>query len=204
MADATLPAAAHNATQAASGAPGLSGTGSVHGAVQAAPEAIQGAAQGVVQGAVPGAAASAAPAAATPGTGEAVSQAATAAQTAAQAAGLPSEAVFSWGGYFQAIGVLLLLLAILWGVVWLVRKYGKFNFLPQPGALPRDALRMEAQLPLGPRRSLVVVRFLNKRLLLGVTDHQINLLQETGNHNEHDSMDFQDVMEEAQRRKPDV
>lgn len=117
---------------------------------------------------------------------------------------LPMDSVFTWGGYFQAIGVLLLLLALLWGVVWLVRKYGKFNFLPQPGALPRDALRLEAQLPLGPKRSLVVVRFLNKRVLLGVTDHQITLLQEAGEHHEHDSTEFEEVMEKAQRHTLDA
>lgn len=125
-------------------------------------------------------------------------------QAAAQAtASMPMESAFSWGGYFQAIGVLLLLLVVLWGAVWLVRKYGKFNFLPQPGALPRDALRMEAQLPLGPRRGLVVVRFLNKRLLLGVTDQHITLLQEAGEHHDRDIEDFQELMEEAQRHKID-
>lgn len=181
----------HNATQTMHNATtGLSGAGSVHGAA-AAP-------------AMP--AASAAPDMATaahsaPAAGDAAVQAM---GTAAQAAGAPMESAFSWGGYFQAIGVLLLLLALLWGVVWVVRKYGKFNFLPQPGSLPRDALRLETQLPLGQRRGLVVVRFLNKRLLLGVTDHQITLLQEAESHHEHDSLDFQKIMEQEQRRKADV
>ena len=86
------------------------------------------------------------------------------------------EPAFSWGGYFEAIGVMLLLLGALWFLLWAIRRYGKFNFLPPPGGLARDALRMEAQLPLGPKRSLVVVRFLNERLLLGVTDQQISVL----------------------------
>lgn len=123
---------------------------------------------------------------------------------AAQSALASGESVFTWSGYFQAIGMLLLLLGALWGLVWVVRKYGKFNFLPQPGALPRHALRLEAQLPLGPKRGLMVVRFLNKRLLLGVTDHQITLLQETGVHDEQDGVDFNEVMAAAQRHKPDV
>ena len=85
---------------------------------------------------------------------------------------------FSWGGYFQAIGVMLLLLAALWVCVWLMRKYGRFRFVPKAGSLPHDALYTEAQLPLGPRRGLLVVRFMDKRLLLGVTEAQITLLQE--------------------------
>ncbi len=79
------------------------------------------------------------------------------------------------------------------------RRFGKFNFMPRPGALPRDALVMEAQLPLGPRKGLMVVRFLNKRLLLGVTDQQITLLTEEQAKHEPENVDFQQVMEEARR-----
>lgn len=92
--------------------------------------------------------------------------------------------LFSWGGYFQAVGFMCLLLALLWLAVWTVRRSGKFRFLPMPGALPRDALRMEAQLPLGAKKNLVVVRFLNRRLLLGVTDQRITLLKETELHDD--------------------
>ena len=115
-----------------------------------------------------------------------------------------ADSAFTWGGYFQAIAVLLLLLALLWAAVWLARKYGKFNFMPQPGAFPRDSLRVEAQVPLGPRKGLVVVRFLNKRILLGVTDQQITYLTEAGHHNEQEHTDFQGLMEEAQCQKSDV
>lgn len=85
---------------------------------------------------------------------------------------------FSWGGYFEAIGVMLILLGALWGILWLMRRYGRFRFMPAPGAFPRNGLAVEAQLPLGPRKGLYVVRFLNERLLLGVTDQQITLLKE--------------------------
>lgn len=108
---------------------------------------------------------------------------------------------FSWGGYFQAIGVLCILLAALWFGVWLIRKYGKFNFLPRPGALPKDALIMEAQMPLGPKKGLMVVRFLNRRLLLGVTEHQITLLTEDNAQNER--KDFKDIIEEARNADAD-
>ncbi len=109
---------------------------------------------------------------------------------------------FSWGGYMQAVGILFLLLAVLWLLVWLVRRYGRFNFLPRPGALPRGALVMEAQMPLGPRKGLIVVRFLNRRLLLGVTDQQITLLTEEDAHHEPHDADFHEIMEEARRGGP--
>lgn len=113
-------------------------------------------------------------------------------QTASQTVPLPSEALFSWSGYFQAIAFMILLLFVLWGALWAVRRYGKFRFLPAPGALPRDALRMEAQLPLGPRKGLMVVRFLDKRLLLGVTEQHITLLKEMGLHDDRERKDYPD------------
>lgn len=98
---------------------------------------------------------------------------------ATAAVGQAAAPAFTWGSYFQAIGYMILLLLLLWGVLWAIRRYGKFNCLPLPGAFPKDGLRMEAQLAFGPRRGLMVVRYLNRRLLLGVTDHQITLLKET-------------------------
>lgn len=107
-----------------------------------------------------------------------------------------AQTTFSWMGYFQAIGILFLLLAALWFAVWCIRRYGKFNFLPRPGALPKDSLIMEAQLPLGPKKGLMVVRFLDKRLLLGVTEHQITLLTEEKAQNEPPVRSFQGLMDE--------
>ena len=112
--------------------------------------------------------------------------------------------VFSWSGYLEAVGLLFLLLAVLWLVVWCIRRFGKFNFLPRPGALPRDALVMEAQMPLGPRKGVMVVRFLNRRLLLGVTEHQISLLTEAPVdeplEESHEHADFQARFEDAKQQ----
>jgi flagellar biosynthetic protein FliO len=82
---------------------------------------------------------------------------------------------FSWGGYFKGIGALFLILAALWGVLWFLRRRGS---LPGMGGLPRDAFSVEAQVALSPKKKLVLVRFLNSRLLLGVTDQQITLIKE--------------------------
>lgn len=108
-----------------------------------------------------------------------------------------AQPVFSWGGYIQALGVMCVLLALLWFAVWAIRRYGKFNFLPRPGSLPRDSLVMEAQMPLGPRKGLMVVRFMGRRLLLGVTDQHISLLTEERNTDEHDKSNFEDFLDNA-------
>ncbi|HCG03601.1 MAG TPA: flagellar biosynthetic protein FliO [Desulfovibrio sp.] len=97
---------------------------------------------------------------------------------------------FSWSGYIQAVGVLFLLVGLLWLALWAVRRHGGlFRAVPGAGGFSRDDLRLEAQLPIGPRKGLMVVRFLNKRLLLGVTDQQITLLTEQYLDHEHGSDD---------------
>ncbi|MBO4300621.1 MAG: flagellar biosynthetic protein FliO, partial [Desulfovibrio sp.] len=107
--------------------------------------------------------------------------------------------VFTWGGYIQALGLLFVLVALFCLALWLARRFGRFRFLPRPGSLPRDALLMEAQLPLGPRKGLMVVRFLNKRLLLGVTEQHISLLSEEQAENDPDSANFETIMEDVRR-----
>ena len=109
-----------------------------------------------------------------------------------------SQHAFSWGGYIQALGAVFLLLAFLWFMLWLLRRYGRFNFLPRPGSLPRDALIMEAQMPLGPRKGLTVVRFMGKRLLLGVTEQNITLLasEDTVSH-ENESKSFRQALDDS-------
>jgi flagellar protein FliO/FliZ len=105
---------------------------------------------------------------------------------------------FGWGGYFQAIGMVFLLLAVLAVGFYLLKRFGSRTGL---GYFSRGDLKMEAQLPLGQRRSVVVVRFLNKRLVLGVTDENINLLTELDAGNEQRNDDFTDHLEEARSRR---
>ena len=102
-------------------------------------------------------------------------------QTPPSASAALSPHAFSWGGSLQALG-----------------RYGRFNFLPRPGSLPRDALIMEAQMPLGPRKGLTVVRFMGKRLLLGVTEQNITLLasEDTVSH-ENESKSFRQALDDA-------
>ncbi len=101
---------------------------------------------------------------------------------------------FGWGNYFQGIGIMLLLLFAFWYILKLMRKYGNGRFLPNQKLLPRDSLYLEGQLPLGQGKSIVIVNVLGDRLVLGVTEKNINLLSKTGtNHAET----FEELMEQV-------
>lgn len=84
-----------------------------------------------------------------------------------------SGAIISWGGYFQSLAFLFLLVAGLFVLLWFLKRKGGLKLLTGQGDLVT-----ESRMPLGANRSLLVVRFLNKRLLLGVTNQQITLLTE--------------------------
>jgi flagellar protein FliO/FliZ len=99
-------------------------------------------------------------------------------QAAGSGVSLPDTGI-SWQGYLQAIGTMFLVVGVLGGGLWLMRRSGRFAGMPRPGAFSRDGLFLERQLPLGQRKHLLVVRFLNKHLLLGVTEQRITLLAET-------------------------
>lgn len=108
-----------------------------------------------------------------PGAADAASNAASGAVAGAADALARADGLFSWGGYFQALGLLFLIIALLWAALWFLKRKGGIKLLTMHGDLA-----LESRMALGPKKSLVVVRFLNKRLLLGVTDHQITMLTE--------------------------
>ena len=73
------------------------------------------------------------------------------------------------GGLFLVLGVMFLLL-------YLLKRYGHKAGMTRQ--LSSD-LQLVGQLVLGPRKTVVVVRYLNKDMVLGVTDNSITLLTET-------------------------
>jgi flagellar protein FliO/FliZ len=80
---------------------------------------------------------------------------------------------------------LLFILLLIFAAYWLLRRFG-----PKIGLGPAGRggmLRLMAHLSLGPRKSIVVVRFLHKDLVLGVTDQSITLLTEEMADDDHDS-----------------
>ena len=75
----------------------------------------------------------------------------------------------------KMVGVLAVVLAVLFGLVFLLKKLS-----PMFGRRAAAGQEMEllAQYPLGPKKVLAVVRIGERVLLLGVTDTNINLLTE--------------------------
>ena len=75
----------------------------------------------------------------------------------------------------MAGGLLLLLGLILLGL-YLLKRFG-----PKAGLrfMHQNKLQMVERLSIGNKKSVVVVRFLTRELVLGVTEHNINLLSET-------------------------
>ncbi|WP_050775221.1 MULTISPECIES: flagellar biosynthetic protein FliO [Desulfonatronospira] len=85
---------------------------------------------------------------------------------------------------------LFLILALIFLLYYLLKKYGHKAGLGRSGS---EYLQTKAVMSLGPRKNIVVVRFLNKYLVLGVTDTQINLLKEMDADHEQEQ-DFSKVL----------
>jgi flagellar protein FliO/FliZ len=78
------------------------------------------------------------------------------------------------GGYYQSIIVIFVILGFLALVLFAVKKYGiKFgmNRLNQ-----NKDFCLEDHISLGPKRDACIVRYKEKKFLLGVTDHRISLI----------------------------
>lgn len=75
----------------------------------------------------------------------------------------------------KMVGVLALVLAVLLGLAYLLKKFSpRFG---RGGVVGRE-MDLVAQYPLGPKKILAVVRVGQRLLLLGVTEASINLLTE--------------------------
>jgi flagellar protein FliO/FliZ len=72
----------------------------------------------------------------------------------------------------QMLVGLFLVLAVLVGLYWLVRR-----FLPRPALAGGAHLRMLGRLNLGPRKYLALVEVAGRVLVLGVTSERISLLE---------------------------
>lgn len=81
-------------------------------------------------------------------------------------------AASAWRG-LVALGIVLGLIALL---AWLIRR----GHLPIGGRPGRGGVTIESALPLGERRSLVIVSVEGRRLMLGLTPSQVSLVTELG------------------------
>jgi flagellar protein FliO/FliZ len=72
---------------------------------------------------------------------------------------------------WRMLGGLVVVLGLLLGLAWLLRR----------GAIAKrgsGVLSVETALPLGDRRSLVIVAVEGRRLLIGLSQHQVSLVTE--------------------------
>lgn len=79
--------------------------------------------------------------------------------------GLPSTP-----GLGGTLAALLLVVGLILGLAWLLKR------LPGTGLRPMAGLRVVASLAVGPRERVVIVDCGGQQLLLGVTQHNVNLL----------------------------
>jgi flagellar biogenesis protein FliO len=78
---------------------------------------------------------------------------------------------YNLSSYFLSLGLLFALLGLCWLGVRLLRRRGAWRFLT-----PAQGMQIESRLSLGPKKLLLVLKYRGKRLLLGVTEQQITLL----------------------------
>jgi len=91
---------------------------------------------------------------------------------------------FSFKRYFTALAILCFLLCAFFAALWMIRRVSRGGMPFMGGGLE---MRVESRLALGPKKWVMAVRYMDKRLLLGVTDTNITLLAEMplepeGNH----------------------
>jgi flagellar biosynthetic protein FliO len=80
------------------------------------------------------------------------------------------------GTALRSLLAVFAVLALVAACAWLVRR-GAFGSLGRRG---QSAVRVETAVPLGDRRSLLVVAVEGRRLLLGATPQQVTLVIELG------------------------
>lgn len=71
----------------------------------------------------------------------------------------------------QAIAIVIISLAVFAGLAWVLRRSASLRRQNQP-------ISVETAVPLGERRSLVIVAVEGRRLLLGLTPTQVTLVTE--------------------------
>jgi len=80
------------------------------------------------------------------------------------------QALPSMPGLGGTLAALAIVVALILGLAWLLKR------LPGAGLRPLPGLRVVASLAVGPRERVVIVDCGGQQLLLGVTSHTVNLL----------------------------
>lgn len=101
----------------------------------------------------------------------------------------------------KVIGSLFLLLAILFLVLYLLKRFGPRTGLPFS---QQYQMKILGQLSLGAKKKLILVRFLNRILLLGVTDSKIELISEMeADHENEQTKEFSQELSRKINNNPD-
>ncbi len=77
---------------------------------------------------------------------------------------------------WKALGALLLVLGLVLVLAWLAKRF--LPFLPQAALRDSKDIRLVAVKSLGPKKSLVLVEVEGRRLLVGVSDSGVTLIQD--------------------------
>ena len=77
---------------------------------------------------------------------------------------------------FSSVGALLLILGTLFAVYWIIKRFGPASIGGARGA-GTDTPALAGKLMLGQKQFLAVVRYQGQKLLLGVTEQRITLLE---------------------------
>jgi flagellar biosynthetic protein FliO len=85
-----------------------------------------------------------------------------------------AEAPSAVGLLFRTMGALLLIVGLIVAAAWGMRRFSGGRFMNKDGDAPR--LAVLSTVPLGDRRSLSIVKFGERTLLLGSTQQAITLL----------------------------
>ncbi|MFM9829129.1 MAG: FliO/MopB family protein [Sphingomonas sp.] len=85
-----------------------------------------------------------------------------------------------WGGFFSALIVTIVSLAVVLGLAWIVilmlKKIQERSFGEAPGAEGDRPLRFIRALPLGPRERVALIEAEGERLLVGVSAASVTLI----------------------------
>lgn len=90
-------------------------------------------------------------------------------EAARSGSGMPVEPLGA-GSVFQMIGGLILVLAIIFALAWIVRRFGRLNF--QSG----NSLRVMAALSMGSRERIVLIQAGDTQILVGVAPGRVQTL----------------------------
>jgi flagellar biosynthetic protein FliO len=85
-----------------------------------------------------------------------------------------AEAPSAVGLLFRTVGALLLIVGLILAAAWGMRRFSGGRFMNKDGEAPQ--LAVLSTVPLGDRRSLSIVKFGERTLLLGSTQQAITLL----------------------------